>query len=171
MKTLVVYGSKYGAAAKCAELIAKGIKGDVKVINLKEESDIKVEDYDKVVIGSSIYAGMIRKEVKIFCEKNKEMLEQKKVAIFISAMSDELMNDYLKNGFGEQLIDRTISTVCCGGILNFKEMNFLERFITKKIMAKDMKQKGKTIKPDGKKSIEEINQKAINQFINLVNKA
>jgi menaquinone-dependent protoporphyrinogen IX oxidase len=56
MKTLIVYGTRYGATAETSEQIAKSLRGenfDVKVVNLKEEKieekqeEIKIEEIIK----------------------------------------------------------------------------------------------------------------------------
>ena len=57
MKTLIVYGTRYGATAETSEQIAKSLRGenfDVKVVNLKEEKIEDVSEYELVIIGSGI---------------------------------------------------------------------------------------------------------------------
>lgn len=97
MKTLIVYGTKYGTAEKCVKELAKNLTGQVDVINLKDNKDIKTVDYDKIVIGGAIYAGHIIKEVKEFYETNKEALKSKKVAVFICCMDRSNPERYITN--------------------------------------------------------------------------
>ena len=78
MKTLIAYGSKHGAAAKCAVILKEKIRGEVEMINLQQIQNIALKDYDNVIIGGSIYAGAIQKQVTAFCSQNLEILKQKK---------------------------------------------------------------------------------------------
>lgn len=168
MKTLIVYGSKYGATKICAKKIAKGLKGKVEVINLKDKKVIALKDYDKVLIGTSIYAGMVRKEVKRFCHNNKEELMTKKLGLFLSCM-EENIETYINNGFSEDLKNNFLVTVGCGGIFNFSKMNFFEKFIIKKIYSSKKDAKGNTTKIDTKTNIEKISNSKIQEFVEAVN--
>lgn len=170
MKTLIVYGTKYGSAEKCAKEIAKHITGQVDVINLKNNKEVKITDYDKVIIGSSIYAGMLRKEVKAFYEANKEGLKHKKVAIFISCMDKVNPEQYITNNFDADFISQLIAKCFCGGEYQFSKMNFVERFMIKKITQAGAK-KGQCEAADGKTDITDIQYKNIKTFAKQVNEA
>lgn len=170
MKTLIVYGSKYGTTQKCAQEIAKKISGKVDVVNLKDNKGIDIADYDKVVIGSSVYAGMLRKEVKVFYESNKEILKKKKVAVFLCCMDKEGIEKYLSPVFDEDFRKGLIAKTCCGGEYKFSKMNFLERFMIKMITA-DGAKKGICEAADGKHDIESIIYDNISVFANNINKA
>ena len=57
MKTLIVYGTRYGATAGTSEEIEKVLQGegfDVKVVNAKEEKIKDIFPYDLIVVGSGI---------------------------------------------------------------------------------------------------------------------
>lgn len=168
MKTLVVYGSKYGATEICAKRIAKGLKGEVDLINLKEQKEISLEAYDKVVIGSAVYAGMLRKEVKAFYVKYKEVLEGKKIAVFLSCMDDQGLNQYIDQGFSVAFREKLIAQAGCGGIFNFQKMNFLERFITKQINKAKQKQEGTNSYQDLKNNVDAISNENIDAFVKAI---
>ena len=63
MKTLVVYASKHGATKVGAERIAKGLEGEVQLVSIKDKGDIILDNYEKVILGTPIYAGMINKDI------------------------------------------------------------------------------------------------------------
>lgn len=170
MKTLIAYGSKYGTAEKCSKEIAKHITGQVDIVDLKANKEIKLADYDKVIIGSSIYAGGLRKEVKAFYEKNKEILKDKKVAVFISCMAKENPEQYITNNFDKDFVNKLIGKCCCGGEYQFSKMNFFERFIVKKITEAAAK-KGQGSAVDGKTDISEMDYNQMKSFAKQVNRA
>lgn len=170
MKTLIAYGSKYGTAEKCSKEIAKHITGQVDIVDLKANKEIKLADYDKVIIGSSIYAGGLRKEVKAFYEKNKEILKDKKVAVFISCMAKENPEQYITNNFDKDFVNKLIGKCCCGGEYQFSKMNFFERAIVKKITQEGAK-KGICPATDGKADISDLDYNQMKSFAKQVNQA
>ena len=56
-KALIVYGTRYGAAASTAEEIARVLHQeglDVRVVNAKEERVKSITEYDLIIVGSGI---------------------------------------------------------------------------------------------------------------------
>ena len=72
MKTIIVYASKHGCVEKCAQLLTAKIAGAVQLCNLTGEKNVQIADFDTVIIGGSIHAGRIQKEIAVFCERNKQ---------------------------------------------------------------------------------------------------
>ncbi len=169
MKTLVVYASKYGATKKGAEHIAKGLKGEVKIVSIKDKNDIVLDDYDKIILGTPIYAGMVNKDIKSFCEANKDILKTKKVAVYFSCMDASQIENYLKSNFTEDFIKNLIIVDSCGGAFYFKKMNFFEKFIIKKIT--QAKTKENPVKVDTKVDVELFDEGRISNFIEVLNQA
>ncbi|NIU84299.1 MAG: nitric oxide synthase [Candidatus Thorarchaeota archaeon] len=88
MKTLIVYGTRYGATAKTADEIADVLRNkdiEVKITNAKEEKIKDISEYDFVIVGSGIKAFRWTKEPKSFLKKFRNELRQKKVALFVCA--------------------------------------------------------------------------------------
>ena len=75
MKTLIVFSSKYGMVERCAKIIAEKLGGAV-LENLRNNSDIKLSDYDTIIIGGSIYSGKIRDEI-FFNNKRHETCQKR----------------------------------------------------------------------------------------------
>ena len=90
MKTLIVFSSKYGMVERCAKIIAEKLGGAV-LENLRNNSDIKLSDYDTIIIGGSIYSGKIRDEVKEFCNKQFKELMKKRLGLFICNMGNGVL--------------------------------------------------------------------------------
>jgi menaquinone-dependent protoporphyrinogen oxidase len=141
MKTLIAYGTRYGATAGTAQEIAKILSEqglDVKVANLKEEKIKDIAPYELVVVGTGVQMGRWTGEVEDFLKKHEKELAQKKMALFVSTM--KTMSE--REGKAEDLesakkfdIDnklpkysfQPISVGFFGGVINFNKMNFLFR--------------------------------------------
>lgn len=137
MKTLIVYGSNHGFAEKCASLLKGKLQGEVDLVNLKKASSPDISNYDAIIIGGSTYAGQIQKELKNFSIQNLEALKNKKVGFFVCGMDDKTYLTNIKNAFPEELLNKAISKEYFGGEVIFKNLNFFERFIMKKIAKTD----------------------------------
>lgn len=134
MNTLIVYASKYGCTEKCAELLSKELDGEVDIINLKKVLDIDISKYKKIIIGGSIYIGKIRKEVIEFCSKYLDKLKEKQIGLFICGMQEgDIINTEFNENFNPVLIKIAEAKECFGGEFILDKMNFIERFIVKKV--------------------------------------
>lgn len=134
MKVLIVYATKHDFTRKCVMELSKRLKGESDIFNLKSGKVVEVEKYDSVIIGSPIYMGQIMKEVKEFCEKNLNQLNDKRIGLFVCGMSDkDKMNLFLDQSFPENLINNALAKGEFGGGFVFKSMNFFEKFIVKHI--------------------------------------
>lgn len=134
MKTLILVSSKYGAAEKCAKLIMKDLEEKVDMINLKNKECKEIDSYDTVIIGGSVYAGRIGKEIKKIIENNKESLCKKNVGLFVCCKEEgEKAQEFIKANIPEWLIERAFIKEHLGHEINLEKMNFLERFLLKNI--------------------------------------
>lgn len=134
MKVAVIFATKYGFTEKCAELLSEGVKCETKLINLKKEKAGELDNYDLIVLGSSVYAGKIQKEMIDFIGAEKEKLITKKIALFSCNMHQgEEGEKQLKNIFPKEIYDNSFFSVSFGGKFDFNKMNFLEKVIVKKI--------------------------------------
>lgn len=168
MRTLIVYATKYGSTEKCATILLEKLSGNVDLCNLNMEKDADLTKYDKIIIGSSIYIGQIRKEVKEFCANKLDELKNKKLGIYICCMSEgEEALGQIQNTFPKELLDNSVSKEYFGGEFTFDKMNFLEKFIIKMISKKD---KGK--EPiNTKNNISNISEERIEKFAQQINNA
>ena len=83
MTTAVIYSSKLGATRKVAEYIADKIGAEA--INVKNCTDIS--GYDRIIIGSGVYAGRPSKAIIRFVEANKEKLSA--ASLFVCCMYND----------------------------------------------------------------------------------
>ena len=132
MKTLILYATKYGAAGEIAKRIAERTD-DAMIHDLKQKPIPDFSGFDYVIVGSSIYAGMIRKEAKAFLFENAGALRGKKIGLFLSGMDvdDEKEKIYFKTNFSPELLQSAKAKMLPGGIYDPQKANFAERAIFK----------------------------------------
>ena len=88
MKTLIVYGTRYGATAGTSEEIARVLREEgfeVRIVNSKEEKVDDISEYELIVVGSGMKIDRWTKEPEKFLRKFKTELTKKKVAVFVSS--------------------------------------------------------------------------------------
>ncbi|WP_055666678.1 flavodoxin domain-containing protein [Desnuesiella massiliensis] len=140
MSTLIAYATKYGFTKTCAEMLAKKLDEKTDICDLSSDRP-NLAQYDKVIIGGSIYAGRIRKPVARFCMENLNALKSKKLGFFICGMADgDDAQKQLESSFPRELLSSAVAKESFGGEYDFKKMNFLERFIIKRISGSDKNQ-------------------------------
>jgi len=132
MKTIILYATKNGAAAEIANRIAGQIEGAV-THDLKQTPIPPLTDFDCVIVGSSIYAGMIRKEAKGFLTANTGLLSEKRLGLYISGMSMENEEGVLSTCFSEDLVKAAKAANVLGGIFDPAKSGFFARLIMKAV--------------------------------------
>ena len=141
MKTLLVYGTRYGATEGTSEEIAKILQTEgfeVKVANAKKEKINDITPYDLIIVGTGLQFGRWTGEVEDFFQRFQKELAPKKLAIFVSSMKTVLeregKTEELKKDRKMELEDKVakrnlqpISLGFFGGVMNFNKMNVITR--------------------------------------------
>ncbi len=132
MKTAIIYATTHGTTEKVAQQIEKQL-GNSQLFNLKQIKNIDLSQFDQVVIGGSIHAGQIQSRVKNFCKLNMVDLLQKRVALYVCGMNEPEFETELSNAYPELLRKHAITSKVVGGEFLVDKMNFIERFLVRKI--------------------------------------
>lgn len=132
MKTLIVFASSHGTTEKVANYIAGHLDTN-EVVNIKKINEKDLQSYDAIIIGASIHAGNVQRNIKNFLVNNKELLLSKPLALFLSCMNKEAYQEQLEKAFPEELRSHALSVKIVGGAFVFEKMNFFEKAIIKKI--------------------------------------
>jgi menaquinone-dependent protoporphyrinogen oxidase len=128
LRTLVLYGSKYGCTEKCAHLLRdKLAKADI--VDLCQVPSPSLDNYDTVLIGSSVYAGQINKAVARFCTTNLSALTQKQIGLFVCCGLPEKAMEQLENGFPKELVQVARAKGYFGHQLDMAKLNLMERIL------------------------------------------
>ena len=85
-KALILYGTRYGAAASTSEMITSTLQQEgieVRIVNAKREKVQDIAEYDLVIVGSGIQLNRWTHEPENFLHKFQKKLANKKVALFV----------------------------------------------------------------------------------------
>lgn len=134
MKTAIIYASKHGTTGFVASEIKKRLENDeVVLFNLKDQKRIEFRHFDRILLGSSVYAGSVMPKVRRFTEENLVDLLQTEIGIFVCCMFFDKADEQISKGFPQVLRNHARSIKHMGGEFRFEEMNFIERFMVRKI--------------------------------------
>jgi len=131
MKTLILYATKHGATAKIAQQIADKIS-DATVHDLAQPAP-DLAGYDCIIVGSAVYAGMFRKEVKAFLSQNADILKNKTLGLFASGMSKSEADKVFTENVPSEILQSSKATMLLGGIFDPQKANLAERLIMKAV--------------------------------------
>jgi len=141
LKTLIAYGTAFGATARTAEEIAKILQErsfNVKLANLKEEKIENISDYDLIVVGSGMKMGNWVSEAEDFLKEFHKEFENKKLALFISSLKPVEEKEgkagrvarTRKVGLDDKILKydlNPISTGMFGGVIDYNRLGFMMR--------------------------------------------
>jgi len=139
VKTLIVFGTRYGATTGTSEEIAKVLREedfDVRVANAKQENIKDISEYDLIIVGSGMRMGKWTSQADDFLKKFQKELGQKKFAIFASTMKTvseregktEDVAKMHKAALEDKVAQfnlRPIALGFFGGVLDYNKMGFL----------------------------------------------
>ncbi|MFO8086588.1 MAG: flavodoxin domain-containing protein [Bacteroidales bacterium] len=133
MNTIIVYASTHGSSEKVGLALQEKLAGEVNVLNLKKAKNVDISDYERVIVGGSIHVGAIQKKVKAFYETHQEELLEKQLGLYLCCMDEERAAEQFEKNYPEVLRKHSSSNKLMGGEYIFERMNFLEKFMVKKI--------------------------------------
>ncbi|HAN18146.1 MAG: hypothetical protein A2X13_04235 [Bacteroidetes bacterium GWC2_33_15] len=134
MDTAIIYATKHGCTEKCSQTLANELPANTQLFNLETSDIINIDNYEVIILGGSIHAGMVNKTLKKYIEKNLALLSDKKIGLFLCCMEEnDKAIEQFNNAFPEKLRNRATAKGFFGGEFNFEKMNFIEKAIIKKI--------------------------------------
>ena len=158
-KILLAYASKHGCTEECAKTLAEKLDGETTLWNLKDKNRNDPGTFDKIIIGGSIYAGRIQKEVRDFCDKNESILKEKTLGLFICGTSEgDTAKNQLEASYPAALLSSAAVKESFGGMIVLSKMNFLEKKIIKAVAKLDS-------------DMSNLSAETIDRFAEAINKA
>lgn len=135
MKSIIVYATKYGCTKKAANILKSKLSGDVQMVNALKDTVPPLNQFDNIIFGGSIYMGKIQKELISCITTNLELLQSKKLGLFICAASPDLeaRKRELESAFPAEVFNHATVKALFGYEFNFEKMNFMDKMITKAI--------------------------------------
>jgi menaquinone-dependent protoporphyrinogen oxidase len=136
MKTLILYASGHGAVKKAATRLAE-ILGETTLVDLKKERTVNLKRFDTVILGGSIYAGMIQRKVRTFMAKNEAVLLKKRLGLFLCCLFEgETAREQFEASFPPALKAHAAATGLFGGEFDYDKLNFFEKAVVQKVAGK-----------------------------------
>ena len=134
MATAIIVGSKFGTGVESARKIAEMIT-DAEIFICKKDKMPDLSRFSTVILGGSIYAGRIIGSLKSFVDKNRELIKQKNLGIFICSLeSGEKAMKYIESNFGVDLEKSALSLGIFGGVMNYSKLSFVEKLLISKMI-------------------------------------
>ena len=138
MKTLIVYASKYGCTADCADYLKAKLPGEVALIDINKANDpIELEAFDTIIIGGSVYIGKVSKKLRAFCESNLDALCQKNVGIFLCCALAGQVDEVLAANFPAALLKHAKTIKTFGSKARLEKMSLPDKMIVKAVTKGD----------------------------------
>lgn len=131
MKTLILYSTKTGTTAKCADLLSRELRDDVTVCDISGEIPT-ISDFDLVIFGTYIRMGRIDKKMYSFLIG--ALASCKKYALYICAGYDEKTDDYFKKCFPRGAAEGAVLRASFGGELKLDRQKGIDKLITKLLL-------------------------------------
>jgi len=101
--------------------------GNATVCDLKQDNIPSLANFDCVIIGSSVYAGKLRKEAKAYVAKNAGALTKKTLGLFISSLDVNI--DFFNKNYPPGFPDAAKTKGFMGGIFDPEKGNAAERLV------------------------------------------
>jgi len=137
---LLAYASKAGSTGGASMIIGKEIAEQGAIVEVRRIDSVSdVSKYDAFVLGTAIRAGKPLSEFTKFITKNKKILNEKPVAIFLTCMT--LSKDTPET---RKKVEKYFDTVKINispkaegyfaGRMDYSKLNFLTKFIVKNMV-------------------------------------
>ncbi len=144
MKTLIAYATRYGTCERCARSLARSLGDHVDLLNVRhgrfpDGSKPDFGSYDAFIIGGPIYGGKIMRDVPAFCESHRELLEARKVGLYVCCLYEGAQaEEELAAAYPPWLTARAVSKKSFGGAVRISRLKSLDRFLMKRVADTDV---------------------------------
>jgi len=130
-KILILYASRGGATKYCAELLAEKLKNihEVCVTDITKSQPVP-DEFDIVVLASSIRMGQMNKLMKKYIKENKEVLSQKFTAIGLCCGFPRQFEEYIETQLPRDLVC-SLGHHLFGGELKPEKLHGMDKLIVK----------------------------------------
>jgi len=134
VKTIIIYATKYGSVEKAARILKEKLGGEVALVNLMKEKAPSFSEYDRIVLGGSVYVGKVQKELTAYINNNLPELLKRKIGLFVCAAQEpEVVKQELEAAYPQELYLHAEATAHLGYEFDFSKMSFVDKTVTKMI--------------------------------------
>jgi menaquinone-dependent protoporphyrinogen oxidase len=134
MSYLIVYMSRHGTTAKVVDMLVEKLgQENTRCVNLEQEDAPSLNDFQTIIIGGSVRAGTIQRDLREFCSRNFETLIKKRLGLFMCFMNYDLQDVEFEDSFPQDLRAHAVAKGLVGGEFLLERMSMLERLAVKKV--------------------------------------
>lgn len=135
-QTAVCFVSKYGTTEKYANIIARQLGGEA--LHIGSVNAKSLAGYDRIIIGSPVFAGRGSGKAKKFCEKNKSLLMKKEVGAYLCCMAEgDEAQAQLTRAYPQWLLQHSNKTGVLGGEVILSKLSGLHKMIITKMIKQE----------------------------------
>jgi len=134
MSILIVYESKGGYTKECAHTLEKYLAGSGRAVEVQAAGKENLAGYDRVVIGSAVYAGRVPARIRRFVKKNMEDLLHRPLSLFVCGTAEEFKDTYYEKNYPEQILNHADRREWFGGHIILEDHHGLKKMILSSIL-------------------------------------
>jgi len=137
MKTIIIYSTKHGFTKTVAEQLNKMIDDSVQLFDTNEVTYEVISDAEKIIFGSPVYSGKLRRDMVDLINKYKTDLVEKTIGMYVCSVNEFKTTSYLEQSLSKGFINHLSSVVCAGYGVDFDQMKLFEKVAIRTIIKKD----------------------------------
>jgi menaquinone-dependent protoporphyrinogen oxidase len=134
MKTAIIYAKSQNCTEKAVHELSARLSGDIELIDLKLQSPPSLNQFDRIIIGSSLRSGKVQKEIHNFCLKNLDALQSKEVGLFVCSFNKpEIAHGEMLNAYPEELHQLAKTEAIFKTELNPGRLSLIKKMLIKQL--------------------------------------
>lgn len=134
MKTAIIYAKSQNCTLKAVHELSSRLSGDVELIDLRHQSPPNLDQFDRIIIGSSLRKGKVQKEIQEFSKTNISALQSKQIGLFVCSFNKpEIARGEMLKAYPEELHQLAKTEAIFKAELNAGKMNLLKKMLAKQL--------------------------------------
>ncbi len=134
MKTAIIYAKSQHCTEKAVHELVSRLSGELELIDLRHQSPPTIDQFDRIIIGSSLRKGKVQKEIHDFCTSNLSALQSKQIGLFVCTFNiPEIARGEMLNAYPEELHQLAKTEAIFKAELNAEKMNLLKKMLAKRL--------------------------------------
>ena len=131
MNILILYATRGGATKECTQILQDKLhpRHRIQCINIDERIP-SPEEFDVVILGSSIRMGHANRKIKNYMKENAALLSQKQTAVFFCCGFPKLFEEYEETQIPKELT-YSLGAHCFGGELKPEKQKGLDKILVR----------------------------------------
>ncbi len=125
MKSVILFETKTGTSRKCVEIIQNN--NNISEVYKVSSFTGDLKNYKNIILVSPIYMGQINKQIVKHIQSGNQNMQ-----LVLVGTNTKPYNETIHNTFDKSTLER-IKITHVGGAYNFDKLNFLQKFIIKKM--------------------------------------